>query len=170
MNATLTTFIWFRKSNKDFSYTIFPVKKNKCWKNFKIMRKFLFNYSLYPHPEIENFRVWHVPSPEPRPLEPRPPVCPRWACGRAPLPPGWERGRLAGIHRRRRLPMPKGPIARPSFFLGCLLQTEGMVVTLEIFAGSSVQKNIFNSVFKLLKLVKSLENRRTFRKMQTQFC
>jgi hypothetical protein len=29
--------IWFRKSNKDFSYTIFPVNKIKCWKNFKIM-------------------------------------------------------------------------------------------------------------------------------------
>jgi hypothetical protein len=23
-----------------FSYTIFPVKKNKCWNNFKIVRKF----------------------------------------------------------------------------------------------------------------------------------
>jgi hypothetical protein len=58
MNATLTTFIWFRKSNKDFSYTIFPVKKNKCWKNFKIMIKLLFNYSFYSHPEIGNFKVW----------------------------------------------------------------------------------------------------------------
>jgi hypothetical protein len=45
---------------KDFSYTIFPVKKNKCWKNFKIMRKSLFNYSFYSHPEIGNFRVWHL--------------------------------------------------------------------------------------------------------------
>jgi hypothetical protein len=43
---------------KDFSYTIFPVKKkNKCWKNFKIMRKSLFNYSFYSHPGIGNFRV-----------------------------------------------------------------------------------------------------------------
>jgi hypothetical protein len=57
MDATLTTFICLRKSNKDFSYTIFPVKKNKCWKNFKIMRKLLFNYSLNSHPEIGNFRV-----------------------------------------------------------------------------------------------------------------
>jgi hypothetical protein len=58
MNATLITFICLRKSNKDFfSYTIFPVKKNKCWKNFEIMRKLLFNYSFYSHPEIENFRV-----------------------------------------------------------------------------------------------------------------
>jgi hypothetical protein len=52
----------------DFSYTIFPVKKNKCTKNFKIMRKSLFNYSLYSHPEIGNFRVWQPwPSPSPRP-------------------------------------------------------------------------------------------------------
>jgi hypothetical protein len=41
----------------DFSYAIFPVKKNKCWKNFKIMRKLLFKYSLYSHPKIVNFRV-----------------------------------------------------------------------------------------------------------------
>jgi hypothetical protein len=37
----------------DFSYIIFPVRKNKYWKNFKIMRKSLFNYSLYSHPELE---------------------------------------------------------------------------------------------------------------------
>jgi hypothetical protein len=40
----------------DFSYTIFPVKKNKGWKCFRIMRKLLFKYSLYSHPEIGNFR------------------------------------------------------------------------------------------------------------------
>jgi hypothetical protein len=34
---------------KDFSYTIFPVKKTNVGKNFKIMRKLLFNYSLYIH-------------------------------------------------------------------------------------------------------------------------
>jgi hypothetical protein len=27
----------------DFSYTIFPIKKNKCWKNFKIMRNCYLN-------------------------------------------------------------------------------------------------------------------------------
>jgi hypothetical protein len=42
---------------KDFSYTIFPVKKIKCEKIFKIMRKSLFNYSFYSDPEIGNFRV-----------------------------------------------------------------------------------------------------------------
>jgi hypothetical protein len=39
-----------------FSYTIFHVKKIKCWKNFKIMRKSLFNYSRYSHPEIGKFQ------------------------------------------------------------------------------------------------------------------
>jgi hypothetical protein len=38
-----------------FSYNIFPVKK-KCWKNFKILGKLLFNYSFYPHPEIGKFQ------------------------------------------------------------------------------------------------------------------
>jgi hypothetical protein len=58
MNATLTTFYLLKKIKQGFfSYTIFPVKKNKCWKIFKIMRKLLFNYSLYSHPEIGNFRV-----------------------------------------------------------------------------------------------------------------
>jgi hypothetical protein len=33
MNATLTTIYLIRKSNKNFSYAIFP-KENKCWKNF----------------------------------------------------------------------------------------------------------------------------------------
>jgi hypothetical protein len=42
---------------KDFSYTIFPVEKINVEKNFKIMRKSLFNYSFYSHPEIGNFRV-----------------------------------------------------------------------------------------------------------------
>jgi hypothetical protein len=58
VNATLTTFICLRKSNKDFSYPIFPVKKKiNVGIFFKIMRKLLFNYSLFSHPEIENFRV-----------------------------------------------------------------------------------------------------------------
>jgi hypothetical protein len=39
-----------------FSYAIFPVKKNKYWKYFKIMRKLLFNYSLYSHLEIGKFQ------------------------------------------------------------------------------------------------------------------
>jgi hypothetical protein len=54
-------FIWFRKIEQRifFLYYIF-VKKNKCWKNFKITRKLLFSYSFYSHLEIGNFRVWHT--------------------------------------------------------------------------------------------------------------
>jgi hypothetical protein len=58
MNATHITFLFnLENQTMDFSYTIFPVKKNKGWKSFKIMRKSLFNYSFYSHPEIGNFRV-----------------------------------------------------------------------------------------------------------------
>jgi galactose-1-phosphate uridylyltransferase len=35
MNATLTTFYLIHKIKQEFSYTIFPIKKNKCWKSFK---------------------------------------------------------------------------------------------------------------------------------------
>jgi hypothetical protein len=58
MNATLTTFYLIQKIKQGFSYTIFLVKKDICWIFLKIMRKLLFNYSVYSHPEIENFRVW----------------------------------------------------------------------------------------------------------------
>jgi hypothetical protein len=34
MNATHTTFIYFRKSNKDFPILYFLLRKNKCWKKF----------------------------------------------------------------------------------------------------------------------------------------
>jgi hypothetical protein len=41
-------------------------------KKFKIMRKSLFNYSLYSHPEIGNFRVWQTHRRrERRPTSPR---------------------------------------------------------------------------------------------------
>jgi hypothetical protein len=58
MNATLSQ-LCFNSENqtKDFSYTIFPVKKINVGIFFKIMRKLLFNYSYYSHPEIGNFRV-----------------------------------------------------------------------------------------------------------------
>jgi hypothetical protein len=53
------TQLCFNSENqtKDFSYTIFPVKKINVGKVLKIMRKLLFNYSLYSHPEIGNFKV-----------------------------------------------------------------------------------------------------------------
>jgi hypothetical protein len=34
MNATLTTFCLIQKIKQGFSYTIFSVKKNKCWIKF----------------------------------------------------------------------------------------------------------------------------------------
>jgi predicted KAP-like P-loop ATPase len=57
MNATLTTFYLIQKIKQGFFLYYISCKENKCRKNFKIMRKSLFNYSLYSHPEIENFRV-----------------------------------------------------------------------------------------------------------------
>jgi hypothetical protein len=58
MNATLTTFYLIQKNQTKFFYTIFPVKKKiNVGKILKIMRKLLFNYSFYSHPEIGNFRV-----------------------------------------------------------------------------------------------------------------
>jgi hypothetical protein len=52
MNATLTTFYLIRKIKQGFFLYYISCKENKCWKGFKIMRKLLFNYSLYSHPEI----------------------------------------------------------------------------------------------------------------------
>jgi hypothetical protein len=57
MNATVNFVLTSENQTKDFSYTIFPVKKINVGKKFKIMRKLLFNYSLYSRPEIGNFRV-----------------------------------------------------------------------------------------------------------------
>jgi hypothetical protein len=39
-----------------FSYTRFPVKKINVEKIFKIMKKLLFNYYFYSHPEIGKFQ------------------------------------------------------------------------------------------------------------------
>jgi hypothetical protein len=57
MNATLTTLYLIQKIKQGFFLYYIPYKENKCWKNFKIMRKLLFNYFLYSHPEIGNFKV-----------------------------------------------------------------------------------------------------------------
>jgi hypothetical protein len=71
--------------------------------------------------------------------------------------------------RRRRLPTPGGPIASPSFFLGCLVQTEGIVVKVGKDLGALVQNGNFNSIRVLLILVNALESRRKFGKLQIQF-
>jgi hypothetical protein len=57
MNATLNFVLTSEKQTRDFSYTIFPVKKINVGNFFKIMRNLLFNYSFYSHPEIGNFWV-----------------------------------------------------------------------------------------------------------------
>jgi hypothetical protein len=57
MSATLTTFYLLKKIKQGFFLYYISCKENKCWKNFKIMRKLLFNSSFYSHPEIGNFRV-----------------------------------------------------------------------------------------------------------------
>jgi hypothetical protein len=57
MNATLTTFYLIQKIKQGFFLYYIFCKENKFWKSFKIMRKSLFNCSLYSHPEIGNFRV-----------------------------------------------------------------------------------------------------------------
>jgi hypothetical protein len=56
MKAALATFYLISEKQR-FSLYYIPCKENICWKNFKIMRKLLFKYSLYSHPEIGNFRV-----------------------------------------------------------------------------------------------------------------
>jgi hypothetical protein len=89
-----TTFYLIQKIKQGFPYTIFPVKKINVGNFFKIMIKSLFNYSLYSHPEIGNFRVWHsldslarlrpfAGCPRPPPAAARPWDLP----GSAPLPP-----------------------------------------------------------------------------------
>jgi hypothetical protein len=59
MNATLTTFYLLKKIKQRFFFLYYISCKEKinAGKKFKIMRKLLFNYSLYSHPEIGNFRV-----------------------------------------------------------------------------------------------------------------
>jgi hypothetical protein len=57
MNATLNFVLTSENQTKGFFLYYISCKENKCWKNFKIMRKLLFNYSLYSHPQIGNFRV-----------------------------------------------------------------------------------------------------------------
>jgi hypothetical protein len=59
MNATLTSnqFIFIQKIKQWlFSYTRFPINKINVKKIFKIMRKLLFNFSFYSHPEIGKFQ------------------------------------------------------------------------------------------------------------------
>jgi hypothetical protein len=83
--------------------------------------------------------------------------------------PGRERRWPCRIPTSRAAPMAKGRIASPRIFLWCLVQTEGIVVKVGKDLGALVQNGNINSKRILLILVNSLENRRNFRKLQTQF-
>jgi hypothetical protein len=56
MQHTYNHLFNLEKWTKDFSYTIFPLKKINVEKKFKIMRKLLFNFPSYSHPEIWKFQ------------------------------------------------------------------------------------------------------------------
>jgi hypothetical protein len=83
--------------------------------------------------------------------------------------PGRERRQPRRIPAGRAAPTAKGRIAKGQIFLGCLAQTEGIVVKVGKDLGALVQNGNFNSKRILLILVKSLENRRKFGKMYPQF-
>jgi hypothetical protein len=75
----------------------------------------------------------------------------------------------AGFRRARRLPLAKGHIAKLLIFLGANLQSRAISVKNRKGPGTPVKNRIFNSVAKMLKLRKCVENRRKIGKMQTQF-
>jgi hypothetical protein len=72
--------------------------------------------------------------------------------------------------RSRRRPWPRGHFARPPIFPRCLVRTEGIYVNSQKILGTLVKNQIFNSVAVLLKIVKSVDNCKKIRRMQTQFC
>jgi hypothetical protein len=84
--------------------------------------------------------------------------------------PGRERRQPRRIPASRAAPTAKGRIASPRIFLGCSVQTKGIVVRVGNDLGVLVQNGNFNSKRILLILVKPLENCRKIAKMQTQFC
>jgi hypothetical protein len=83
--------------------------------------------------------------------------------------PGRERRRPRRIPASRAAPTAKGRIAKGRIILGCLVQTEGIVVKVGKDLGGLVQNRNFNSNRILLKLVNALENRRKFGKLKTLF-
>jgi hypothetical protein len=64
----------------------------------------------------------------------------------------------------RRLPSAKGHIATSVLFLRSETYNKGMVVKLPELLGTQSKNPIFNSVAKMLKLGKSIENHRKIRK------
>jgi hypothetical protein len=107
------------------------------------------------------------PCRQPEPPRPPPPPAvarPRWTH----LHPNFGHQRVIGELLNEPNPFPgrvryrPRRIASPQFFQGCSVQTRGIVVKVEELLGVPAQKCIFNSVFNLLNLVKSLENLRKF--------
>jgi hypothetical protein len=84
--------------------------------------------------------------------------------------PGRECRRLAGIGPSRAAPHGQGSIASPQIFPVLTVQSKGIFVKVGKDLGTPLQKGNFNSKRILQILVKSLENCREIRKMQTQFC
>jgi hypothetical protein len=98
-------------------------------------------------------------GPFPDPAEPRNQT--RREQGLFPRPvPAASTGELAGISPEPPPAATEDPIARPQVFLRANPQTEGTSV---------LQNSFFHNKAVWLKLVKCIENCRTFRKMQTQF-
>jgi hypothetical protein len=63
----------------------------------------------------------------------------------------------------------RGHIAKILVFLGANLQSRGIPLKNRKVPGTPVKNRIFNSVAKMLKLRKCVENHRKIGKMQTQF-
>jgi hypothetical protein len=116
-------------------------------------------------PQASHFHPCALPSPEPGPPPPAIAGHPRRRLlrpnhGRQPTlgdhvvdpdpSPGWER------RRTRRIPVSPPPLG-----------SRDPIAWHQIFPGASAQKFIFNSIPHFLKLVKCIENRKKFRKMQT---
>jgi hypothetical protein len=66
-------------------------------------------------------------------------------------------------------PTAKGKIASPQIFLGCSVQSKGIVMKVEKDLGALVQNGNFNSKRILLILVKSLENLKKTEKCKLNF-
>jgi hypothetical protein len=62
-NTHIEPIYLIQKINQRFFLYYIFVKKIKCWKNFKIMRKLAFKYSFYSHPEIGKFQGVTFPLP-----------------------------------------------------------------------------------------------------------
>jgi hypothetical protein len=75
--------------------------------------------------------------------------------------------RFTGIWPDRRRPVPGDNIARSVIFLGCFVWSKGMVMNLQKLPGASAQKETSTVYSFLQELVKCVENRRNFWKLQT---